>query len=84
MFPLSGQKATSVSCDVADYVCFVSHRLFYSCSYICTFRQADAYRKLFLELGIVIGTQILYVLQERLLVDRPDREEKQEKRAENK
>lgn len=83
MFPLSGQKATSVSCDVADYLCFVSHRLFYSCSYICTFRQADAYRKLFLELGIVIGTQILYVLQERLLVDRPDREKKQH-RAGNK
>lgn len=35
---------------------------------------ANTYSKLFLELGIVSGTQILYVLQERLLVDGPDRE----------
>lgn len=33
--------------------------------------KRNTYRKLLLELGIVIGTQILYMLQKRLLVDRP-------------
>lgn len=32
------------------------------------------YRKLLLELGIVVGTQIFYVLQKRFLVDGPDDE----------
>lgn len=32
------------------------------------------YCKLFLELGVLVGTQILYMLQERLLIDRPERQ----------
>lgn len=50
--------------------------VFYFCSCICAVRQAEAYSKLLLELGIIIGTQILYVLQKRFPVDRPDRGEK--------
>ena len=38
----------------------------------------NTYCKLLLELCIVIGTQILYMLQERLLVDRPDRDGRRE------
>lgn len=41
------------------------------------FRQTNTYTKLFLELGIVIGAQILDMLQERLLVDRPDGREEE-------
>lgn len=43
------------------------------CSTLCI----QAYSKLFLELGIVISAQILHMLQECLLVDRPDRREKE-------
>lgn len=48
-------------------------------AHVCVsiFRQANTYTKLFLELGIVIGTQILDMLQECLLVDRPDRTEEE-------
>lgn len=58
-------------------------------AHVCVsiFRQANTYTKLFLELGIVIGTQILDMLQECLLVDRPDRREEEhleeEKNVEN-
>lgn len=48
-------------------------------AHVCVsiFRQANTYTKLFKELGIVIGTQILNMLQECLLVDRPDRTEEE-------
>lgn len=46
-------------------------------SCLCFYIQANTYTKLFLELGIVIGTQILDMLQECLLVDRPDRREEE-------
>lgn len=39
--------------------------------------QAYTYSKLLLELGIVIGAQILDMLQECLLVDRPGRREEE-------
>lgn len=44
---------------------------------VSIFREANTYTKLFLEFGIVIGTQILDMLQECLLVDRPDRTEEE-------
>lgn len=48
------------------------------CSSLCVQAEKNTYSKLFLELGIVVGAQILDVLQERLLVDRPDRRQKEQ------
>lgn len=46
-------------------------------AHLCVFRLENTYSKLLLELGIVIGAQILDMLQECLLVDRPDRREEE-------
>lgn len=46
-------------------------------AHLCVFRQENTCSKLFLELGIVVGAQILDMLQECLLVDRPDRREEE-------
>lgn len=50
----------------------------------CVFRLENTYSKLFLELGIVVGAQILDMLQECLLVDRPDRKEEEHLEGERK
>lgn len=40
--------------------------------------RSNTYCKLLLELGVVVGTQVLHMLQERLLVDRPDNRERED------
>lgn len=72
-------------CGISAFPSMSHQRLIYqSCTifwyaHVCVsiFRQANTYTKLFLELGIVVGTQILNMLQECLLVDRPDRREEE-------
>lgn len=80
---------SSSFCCVPDFPACKHHRLIcqsdvifwylYIPAHVCIsiLRQANTYSKFFLELGIVVGAQILYVLQKCLLVDRPDRREEQ-------
>lgn len=56
---------------------FISARL-------CVSRLENTYSKLFLELGVVVGAQILDMLQECLLVDRPDRRQEEHLEGERK
>lgn len=53
-----------------------------SAARLCVSRRENTYSKLFLELGVVVGAQILDMLQERLLVDRPDGREEEHLEAE--